>query len=143
MNAIEQQKLRWRIVVDTRHDHSFEQYQKRRNMAVHAVLFSGFALLCLLFFLNEAFWRQYMTLPRAGDLLFLLLVWLMIFLAHLTSFYMYERYQRRIADQYTYDKPKRLLLSEEGEVLKSDDENSSDSYARGNFTQRTTRLSSK
>ncbi len=88
-------------------------YEKRRNFATHAVLYSGFALLCIIFFLNPAFWRQYMTLPNTGDLLIILAVWTVIFLSRLAAFLVYERYQRALD---RYEKPKRLLLDDDGEL---------------------------
>lgn len=102
-----------------------EWYEKRRKFATHAVLYMGFALLCIIFFLNPAFWRQYMTLPNTGDLLIILVVWTVLFLSRLASFLVYERYQRALD---RYEKPKRLLLDEDGEL---DEHITPDEAARG------------
>ncbi|MBI5670387.1 MAG: hypothetical protein HZC41_20530 [Chloroflexi bacterium] len=96
-----------------------EWYEKRRRFATHAVLYIGFAVLCIIFFLNPAFWRQYMTLPNTGDLLIILAVWTVIFLSQLASFLVYERYQRALD---RYEKPKRLRLDEDGEIRDSFDD---------------------
>ena len=95
------------------YDRLTEWYERRRKFATYAVLYVGFALLCIIFFLNPAFWRQFMTLPNTGDMLLILAVWTVIFLSQLASFLVYERYQRALD---RYEKPKRLLLNDDGEL---------------------------
>lgn len=109
-------------------DHINRRYQQRASFAGHAILFCGFAIYSLIFTISPAFWRQFMTLPNAGDILLILLIWTVFFAAHAARFYFQEAGYRALERELEYlgvrqdDHGKRKIsrLADDGEILEVD-----------------------
>ncbi len=107
--------------------HRLERRTGRRSaFAVHSAMYIGFVVYSVIFLLNPDFWR-FMTLPNTGDIVLILMVWTVIFIAHLARFRVQEAGDQQV--QAVYDalvqpdkiKRDRLVLQDDGEVLWVDD----------------------
>jgi hypothetical protein len=104
-----------------------QRFDRRARYAVHAALYTGYALAVFVFLLDPLFWRsQFGALPNTGDLMLVALLWGLAFAAHSASFFVQEAGDRALRREIEAirasqrSKPKRsherLLLTDDGEV---------------------------
>ena len=95
---------------------------RRSAFAVHSAMYLGYMVYSVIFLLDPDFWR-FMTLPNTGDIVLMLMVWTVIFIAHGARFRVQEAGDQQV--QAVYDtlvqpekvKRDRLVLQDDGEVL--------------------------
>ncbi len=112
--------------------------RRRSGFALHATLFTMFAVCSIIFMLDPSTWRSFMTLPNTGDLFLILIVWGAVFASRAARFYFQDAGDREIERLYisTYRQGKRkpyrehLVLAEDGEMLDVIDDSLSEKRQR-------------